>query len=192
MTLNFCPNCGSELQYKEAEICPKCGVRIKAPPGPVPVPEKYAGFWIRFAAYLIDSIILAVVIYGSLFLLILAGAAAAPGSYYSSPYSSSPSFAALGALFILWLVFSIGFSWIYFAYQESSAAQGTIGKQAVGVIVTDLEGNRISFGKATGRWLAKILSGIIFCIGYIMVGFTEKKQGLHDMIVNTLVVYKNR
>jgi uncharacterized RDD family membrane protein YckC len=59
-----------------------------------------------------------------------------------------------------------------------------------GLIVTDNEGNRLSFGRATGRWLAKILSVLILWIGLIMIGFTERKQGLHDMIAGTLVVYK--
>ena len=58
---------------------------------------------------------------------------------------------------------------------------------AFGMKVTDLQGQRLSFGLATGRHFAKILSGLILCIGFIMVGFTEKKQGLHDMIVGTLV-----
>jgi len=191
MAQRFCPNCGGELQFQEAEICPKCGVRIKAPP--LPAQDKYAGFWIRFGAYLIDGIICAVVIYGSLFIVILLGAALTPGSYssYYSPYSSGTS-PVTGLLVILWFVFVIVFSWLYYAYQESSAAQATLGKQAVGVIVTDAEGNRISLGKATGRWLAKILSALIFCIGFIMIGFTDQKQGLHDMIASTRVVYKNR
>jgi len=188
MAQNFCPNCGGEIQYQEAEICPKCGVRIKEPPKPVQ--EKYAGFWIRLAAHIIDAIIVAVVIYGSLFIAMVIGAALTPGKY-SSSYSSG-NYAALGILFILWIVFAVGFSWLYYAYQESSPAQATVGKQAVGIMVTDNEGNRISFGKATGRWLAKILSGLVLCIGFIMIGFTEHNRGLHDIIVNTLVVYKNR
>jgi uncharacterized RDD family membrane protein YckC len=191
MAQRFCPNCGGELQFQEAEICPKCGVRIKEPP--MPVQDKYAGFWIRFGAYLIDGIICAVVVYGSLFIVILLGAALTPGSYssYYSPYSSS-NYAAMGLLFILWFIFIIIFTWLYYAYQESSPAQATLGKQAVGIIVTDTEGNRISLGKATGRWLAKILSALILCIGFIMIGFTDQKQGLHDMIASTRVVYKNR
>jgi uncharacterized RDD family membrane protein YckC len=191
MAQRFCPNCGGELQYQEAEICPKCGVRIKEPP--LPVQDKYAGFWIRFGAYLIDGIVCAVVIYGSLFMVILLGAALTPGSYssYYSPYSSGTS-PVTGLLVILWFVFVIVFSWLYYAYQESSPAQATLGKQAVGVVVTDTEGNRISLGKATGRWLAKILSALILCIGFIMIGFTDQKQGLHDMIASTRVVYKNR
>jgi len=191
MAQRFCPNCGGELQFQEAEICPKCGVRIKEPP--MPVQDKYAGFWIRFGAYLIDGIICAVVIYGSLFIVILLGAALSPGSYssYYSPYSSGTS-PVTGLLVILWFIFAIVFSWLYYAYQESSPAQATLGKQAVGIIVTDTEGNRISLGKATGRWLAKILSALILCIGFIMIGFTDQKQGLHDMIASTRVVYKNR
>lgn len=81
--------------------------------------------------------------------------------------------------------------WLYFALLESSKMQATVGKLAIGLIVTDLNGQRISFGRATGRYFAKILSGLILLIGYIMVAFTQRKQGLHDMIANTLV-YKTR
>jgi uncharacterized RDD family membrane protein YckC len=73
---------------------------------------------------------------------------------------------------------------------ESSSKQATLGKMALGIIVTDLEGQRISFGKATGRHFSKIVSGIILYIGFIMVAFTEKKQGLHDMMAGCLVVVK--
>ena len=59
---------------------------------------------------------------------------------------------------------------------------------ALGMKVTDLAGNRISFLRATGRYFAKIISALILFIGFIMVAFTEKKQGLHDMIAGTLVV----
>lgn len=77
--------------------------------------------------------------------------------------------------------------WLYFALMESSKYQGTVGKIAIGLVVTDLEGNRISFARATGRYFGKILSGMIFMIGYILAGFTQKKQALHDMLAGTLV-----
>jgi uncharacterized RDD family membrane protein YckC len=70
---------------------------------------------------------------------------------------------------------------------ESSSYQATLGKMVCGMKVTDLSGNRISFERATGRHFAKYLSGLILCIGYIMVGFTERKQGLHDLLAGTLV-----
>jgi uncharacterized RDD family membrane protein YckC len=183
MVQNFCPTCGGELVHKDAEICPKCGVRIKEPPKPVA--EKYAGFWVRLGAYLIDGIIITVVIYASLFMIIGIGAASSPNNYYS--YLTNPAF---GFLALMWIIFSICFLWIYSAYQESSSTQATIGKRAVRIIVTDTEGNRISFGRATGRWLAKILSALVFCIGFILIGFTENKQGLHDMIADTYVIYQ--
>ena len=78
-------------------------------------------------------------------------------------------------------------SWLYEAFMLSSPYQATLGKMIFGMKVTDLNGNRISFGRATGRHFAKWLSGMILGIGFIMVGFTERKQGLHDMLAGTLV-----
>ena len=78
--------------------------------------------------------------------------------------------------------------WLYFALMESSRFQGTLGKMAVQIKVTDMEGNRLTFGRATGRHFGKIVSGMILLIGYIMVAFTEKKQGLHDIMAGCLVV----
>ena len=73
---------------------------------------------------------------------------------------------------------------------EASSKQGTLGKMVLGIIVTDEAGNRISFGRATGRYFGKILSSLILLIGYIMIAFTKKKQGLHDLLASTLVVKK--
>jgi uncharacterized RDD family membrane protein YckC len=78
--------------------------------------------------------------------------------------------------------------WLYFAIMESSHFQGTVGKIVLGMKVVDLQGNKISFLKATGRSFGKYLSSIILLIGYIMAAFTEKKQALHDMIAGCLVV----
>jgi len=80
--------------------------------------------------------------------------------------------------------------WLYYAIMESSPRQATLGKMVLQIIVTDNEGNRISFGRATGRNFAKIISIIILLIGFIMIAFTKRKQGLHDMIAKTLVVAK--
>jgi uncharacterized RDD family membrane protein YckC len=74
---------------------------------------------------------------------------------------------------------------------ESSQYQGTLGKMALGLIVTDLQGRPLSFARASGRFFGKIITGMIpFGIGYIMAGFTEKKQALHDMIAGCLVLRK--
>jgi uncharacterized RDD family membrane protein YckC len=78
-------------------------------------------------------------------------------------------------------------SWLYEAFMESSSYQATLGKMIFGMKVTDLQGGRISFERATGRYFAKWLSKITFGVGYIMVGFTERKQGLHDLLAGTLV-----
>jgi uncharacterized RDD family membrane protein YckC len=78
--------------------------------------------------------------------------------------------------------------WLYYALMESSSNQGTLGKMALGLTVTDQAGQRISFGRATGRFFAKILSAMILLIGFFMIGWTARKQGLHDMIAGTLVV----
>ena len=89
---------------------------------------------------------------------------------------------AYAADFVLW--------WLYFSIMESSPLQATLGKMALSIRVTDTAGQRISFLRATGRTLAKIIYGAILLIGYIMVAFTERKQALHDMMAGTLVVTK--
>jgi uncharacterized RDD family membrane protein YckC len=87
-------------------------------------------------------------------------------------------------------ILDIVVGWLYFALQESSAAQATLGKRLLGIRVTDTLGNRLTFGRATGRHFGKIVSGLILGIGYIMAGFTEKKQALHDIMAETLVTRK--
>ena len=122
---------------------------------------EYAGFWVRVVAAIIDGVVLAVVQFVlNLFI---------------------DDFATRN------LVNTV-VGWLYYAGLESSARQATLGKMALGLAVTDLQGNRISFLRATGRYFAKILSALILLIGFIMVAFTEKKQGLHDMLASTLVV----
>ena len=80
-------------------------------------------------------------------------------------------------------------NWIYFAWQESSVRQATIGKLAVGVKVCTENGGRLTFANATGRYFAKILSAIVLLIGFLMVAFDKKKQGLHDKLAKTFVIY---
>ena len=144
---------------------------------PYAVPT-YAGFWWRFLAYIIDALISACIFFplGA----ILGVAIVASGE---DP-SSAPMLAARFGLNL----FSLIVTWLYYAFCESSSWQGTIGKKVLGLTVTDLNGNRISFGNATGRHFGKILSGLILGIGFIMIAFTERKQGLHDLLASTLVL----
>ena len=159
----------------------------------VALPSPYAGFWLRVVAYIIDSIVLGV-IFGVLFLIGIA--IVGVGSLHTMVRGMDSGDAGPPVAFILMLIF-VSFlgliaSWLYHAYLESSPNQGTLGKMALGLIVTDLQGRRISFGHATGRFFAKIITSLIpLGIGYMMAGFTEKKQALHDMIAATLVLRKN-
>lgn len=189
----------------------------------------YAGFWRRFAAYLVDSILLSAAMYIIAFALMFAfggGLDVVSASTqnldsidgmigdmeqdqpnfdmeYSPDFSTEYSLdgetevTRLGGAMLRYmqilssisLVFVI-VGWLYFALMESSAKRATIGKMLLGIVVTDLGGNRISFGRATARFWSKIISGLILYIGFIMAGFTEKKQGLHDIIAGTLVLKK--
>jgi uncharacterized RDD family membrane protein YckC len=152
-----------------------------APPGHL----AYAGFWLRFVAYLVDSFVLGAALFGVAFLVGLAIALTGGGG--NSLDQVSPVAAALyGFLYLLMVVMC----WLYFALQESSRAQATIGKRVLGIYVTDRQGQRIGFGRATGRFFGKIISGMIFYVGFMMAGWTERKQALHDMIADTLVARK--
>lgn len=142
----------------------------------------YGGFWIRVLAAIIDAIVVGVVVLPLRIIFM--------GIPAISRRSVGPdvAFVFAGAFFII--AFQLFANWIYEAGLESSKYQATLGKMALGMQVTDLNGQRISFGRATGRHFAKIISGMILLIGYIMVGLTERKQGLHDMLAGTLVVKK--
>ena len=91
----------------------------------------------------------------------------------------------MGGTFFNIIIFLMG--WNYFALQESSTRKGTVGKQAMNLIVTDLDGNKISFMQATKRFLGKFLAAIPFFAGFLLIFFTEKRQALHDIIAKTVV-----
>jgi uncharacterized RDD family membrane protein YckC len=137
--------------------------------------QPYAGFWLRFVAYIIDSILLQIVLgVLSAFLGMGAGLAGAGSDALIGVQLGSVSVMLVG-------------QWLYFAFMESSTWQASLGKKALGLVVTDEHGERISFGRATGRYFGKILSSLILLIGYMMAGWTERKQALHDMLASTLV-----
>ncbi len=151
---------------------------------------KYAGFWLRFIAYLIDDIILGAI--GFVISLPFIGTIIFSGIAISEldEGDGSKLFGVAGIIgTVLLLIITItAVGWLYFALMESSKQQATLGKMALGLKVTDMEGKKISFTRATGRYFGKIISNMIFMIGYILAGLTEKKQALHDMIAGCLVI----
>lgn len=134
---------------------------------------RYAGFWIRVAAYFLDFIVVSIVNYAFAALMFID----------SDMPSMESIFMYYGAM--------ISFSLVYFCWMESSVKQGTLGKMAVGIKVGNAAGERITFLNALGRYFAKMLSAIILCIGYMMAGWDEKKQALHDKLAGTYVFYSN-
>jgi uncharacterized RDD family membrane protein YckC len=166
-----------------------CAVLQPRAPGSVTVRVAYAGFWLRFVAWLIDAIVLGV---GGTIILLPFGVAAGFNFHRlmsGHPPSPDEFFPMAGMHIRVFIVRNI-LHWIYYALLESSVWQGTIGKKALGLEVTDLHGARIDFGRATGRFLGRYVSMLTLGIGYIMAGFTQKKQALHDMIAGTLVIRK--
>ena len=148
---------------------------------------RYAGFWIRVVASIVDSVILGSINLGIAFLLV--------GDYYMELFRSvaegrgptQPTDAFFGLLALTY-VLQIVISWLYLAWFESSQHQATPGKMVFHLKVVDERNRRISFARATGRTFGKYLSSMICMIGWLMVAFTERKQGLHDMIAGTFVV----
>ncbi len=132
----------------------------------------YAGFWRRWVALVIDSVVLTIINAAFVFLAM---------RMFNNPE------------IWVWLqlygsLFGLIVSWLYFALMESSTQQATVGKRTMSIVVTDMEGNQISFGRATGRYFARYVSSAILMIGYIMAAFTSKKQALHDIIASCLVI----
>jgi uncharacterized RDD family membrane protein YckC len=154
----------------------------------------YAGFWKRFLAWIIDYIIIYVAqafivvpVFGIVGISFASKVSNVEGIGEGDAIAMlMAAIAAASAVAFLVLVLQI----LYYSFMEASKYQGTVGKIALGIIVTDTNGGKLDFTKALVRNLCKIISSLILCVGYIMAGFTEKKQALHDMIASTLVVNK--
>lgn len=152
--------------------------------GRLPAAVPYAGFWVRFLAALIDGAVMSGLTFPLLFVLTVM--ARIIGVY---TVQRQPAYLISGV--ILYVSLIMAGNWLYFAKMESSSWQATLGKKALGLQVTDLEEQRIGFGQATARYLGKFVSSLILGIGYIMAGFTQKKQALHDIMAGTLVVRRD-
>jgi uncharacterized RDD family membrane protein YckC len=204
----YCSKCGAVLAA-DAVFCQSCGTPVTsaavlAPSVGTVSPHAgvgaiayalnvtYAGFWLRFVAYVLDSLIIgfAVMVLFVPFFFLMGGASLLETLPRGRVERVDPAqFMAFLTLALTLVALSSVVKWLYFAYLESGEKQATWGKQALGIYVTDLAGQRITFGRATGRFFGKIVTGLIpLGIGFIMAGFTERRQALHDMIASTLVL----
>jgi uncharacterized RDD family membrane protein YckC len=188
-----CPKCGAEIPAG-AESCNACGEPLASPQegqrdmgetGDASTSKSvaYAGFWLRAVAYFLDTITLGFVLGATILRPILLNNHVGTSFQDVWNFYTSGSRQATALALLVQLA-----TWLYFAAFESSPWQATPGKKVMGLRVTDLEGKRVSFVRASGRYFGKIISGLILGIGFAMAGFTEKKQALHDMLVGCLVV----
>lgn len=194
-----CPKCGYVMSDLDIE-CPRCkrleqqGAQPQKPPPASPATPpyqqpyaqrrpsvEYAGFWVRVAASLIDSM---VTMAGGFLIGAVVGGLI--GGFMGAQGADAEEIEI--AAMVLCYPLGIAISWLYSALLESGPQQATLGKMALGIMVTDLDGDRVSFGRATGRFFPKYISALILLAGYLMVAWTEKRQGLHDILAGTLVV----
>lgn len=192
-----CEKCGAPLP-PGAKFCPTCGAPAGAQPGKagpvlwesatsgtqggtqaetrealrqrrsrfeVAPGVEYAGFWKRLVAHVIDHLVL-----GTVQILM-----------HALIFTQE-----------MQLLFSIVTSWLYYALLESSEKQATLGKMAMNLTVAREDGGAVNFVVATGRYFSKFLSGLLLGFGFIMIFFTEKRQGLHDKIMGTVVLFTAR
>ncbi|MGB7845061.1 MAG: RDD family protein [Candidatus Acidiferrum sp.] len=189
----FCQSCGTPVPRPAVASAPAVGVSPQAGVGAIAYASNvtYAGFWLRFVAHIVDDFLVGFVTF-ALFIpfFVLMGGMALLGSLPRHGEHPEPAqIAAFLTMIFTFVGVAIILQWLYYAYLESGDKQGTWGKQMLGLYVTDLSGNRIFFGRASGRFFAKMITGLIpFWIGYIMAGFTERRQALHDMIASCLVL----
>ena len=183
----FCSACGQAFSTAAAMARP---MNAQAPAAPR---VEYGGFWLRFLAYLIDGAVIMIgICVVAIPLVFLTGL----GAYLTQinpeeDWNESGAWVIIAVIFLL-ATASLVITWLYHALMECSEWQATVGKKVLGLVVTDLDGRRLSFWRATGRHFAKIVTNMVpLFIGYIMAGFTERKQALHDMISSCLILQRN-
>jgi len=192
----FCASCGAPVtpgrDTSEAAVPPPPAIsepRVAAPADPFAAraTRDYAGFWRRFWSHVLDRFILGVVLTPVGFMVLMPLMATSSIGWTETDLPEEAITALLGAVFTVAFLALSG-SWLYYALLQSSSRQATLGQLALGLRVTDLEGRRVSFARASGRHFATLLTGLTFGIGYLMVLFTARKQTLHDLVAGTVVV----
>lgn len=188
----FCQECGAELQattqeegFKQgvaAGIVPKATIvkktRPRATKATIPGIQ-YADFWRRILATVIDGLLIIIVPFPVVIVT----------SWIGRSLAEVEDWGLITGFWAGW-IFVLVLAWIYYAVMESSSQQATLGKMALGIIVTDQQKRRMSFGRASIRYIGKIISTVTLGIGFIMIAFTRKKQGLHDMMAGSFVLEK--
>lgn len=189
-----CTKCGAEIA-DDAAYCTACGEasgtaaneesRPAAKSDAVRQQEAvtYAGFWLRAIAWVIDNVLLAIVVAVFIMRPLMEHAGLSVKNPWVILTGQSRQVYAINLMMLM-------AQWLYWAFFESSAWQATVGKKMLGLYVTDVQGKRLTFGRATGRFFGKIVSDFTFGVGYLMAGFTPKKQALHDIFAKCLVVRK--
>ena len=195
-----CEKCGAEIPERTS-YCVHCGTQLSVahigpvivpPPTPAEAPAApeipaaaarvaYAGFWLRAIAYLIDTILVSLVL----------GFVA---SFYPAAFVKPPDAATMTSLANLpqltptAFVATIAGVWLYYTLFEASPWQATPGKRMLRLYVADIFGRRLTFGRAAARNAAKLISSLTFLVGYLVAGFTPRKQALHDILASCLVL----
>jgi uncharacterized RDD family membrane protein YckC len=202
----FCSKCGAQ-NPATSQFCQSCGLTLSSglAPSQAAAPARayaaappvayvaapavpYGGFWIRLLAHLLDHVILSAVAAPLFFIMVLPSIIRIAHEAEQNQEPSPEMIVAIVSSIFVYIALAFVGQWLYEALLTSSSWQGTIGKRVLRLKVVDEAGNRIGFGRATGRFFAKILSSMFFCIGFIMIGFTERKTGLHDMLAGTKVL----
>jgi uncharacterized RDD family membrane protein YckC len=201
----FCSLCGQAFSVAAAPRAAMMSASVAAPiagaGAAIPaytvsaaVPRvEYAGFWLRLAALVIDNVVLGLGFFLVLIpLIFLTGFRTLLEDFHPDEAMNDASIFMLIVFVFLVATGSLVLTWLYHALMECSEWQATLGKKVLGLVVTDMAGQRVSFGRATGRHFGKILTNLVPAfIGYIMAGFTAKKQALHDMLAGCLVLRRN-
>ena len=160
---------------------------------------RYAGFWLRFIAAIIDWMVLAVPF--AVFVSLLSVAMKISNAFVDLRPGEPPGaiLEAFGPAFLFWsLCFFMCSGWLYFALLESSPWQATVGKRVLGLHVVDVNGKRVTFGRASVRFAGgrllmhvPVVGVYYFLIDCIAAGVTSRKRAIHDLVAGCQVLRKN-
>ena len=196
----FCSSCGQAFSALASQPRPIISTSLTAAPiaagaaaypaYPVVPRVEYAGFWLRVLAFVIDNVVISFAILAVLIpLLFLTGLGALLSRIAQDEDLNDAGIFLIIGLFLAAATVILLVTWLYHALMESSEWQATVGKRALGLVVTDMAGRRVSFGRSTGRHFGKIITNLVPAfLGYIMAAFTEKRQALHDMMAGCLIL----